>query len=103
MARSTTFLLPLLLTVLLLTTLNHHIYVSAVPVPVPIPVSIIPTTTDEPALTVEHPNPSTIEKRQLLGGLLGGLPSFKNEGGNAGGVQTPLLSPIINFQKAFYK
>ncbi|KAG9064403.1 hypothetical protein KI688_003591 [Linnemannia hyalina] len=97
MARSTTLLL---LTILLLTTflpiLNHHIHVLAVPVPIPVP--IIPTTTDEPALAVEHPNPSTIERRQLLGGLLGGLPSFRNEGGNAvqgGGSEQPVTGGVV--------
>ncbi|KAF9136449.1 hypothetical protein BGX30_011190 [Mortierella sp. GBA39] len=101
MARSTTFLFPLLLTVLLLTTLlptlNHHIYALAAPVPIPVPI-ISTTTTDESALAVEHPNPSTIEKRQLLGGLLGGLPSFRNEGGNAvqgGGVEQPVTGGVV--------
>ncbi|KAF8938675.1 hypothetical protein BGZ47_008470 [Haplosporangium gracile] len=85
MTRSTTLfsLIILLLLATILPIFNHHIHVLAAPVPIPATVSATDTITDKPALAVEHPCPSTIEKRQLLGGLLGGLPSFKNEGGNA--------------------
>ncbi|OAQ24631.1 hypothetical protein K457DRAFT_141751 [Linnemannia elongata AG-77] len=92
MARSTTLLL-LLLSSLLLTTflpiLNHHHHICVLAVPVPIPVFPILTTNEPAALAIELSNPSTIKKRQLLGSLLGRLPSFRNEGGNAvqgGGV-----------------
>ncbi|KAK3835408.1 MAG: hypothetical protein JOS17DRAFT_737066 [Linnemannia elongata] len=89
MARSTTLLLFLLLTLItLLPILNHHIHVLAAPLPIPVPIPVPIPTTNEPALAIDPPNPSAIEKRQLLGSLLGGLPSFRNEGGIVPGGNT---------------
>ncbi|KAK3843818.1 MAG: hypothetical protein J3R72DRAFT_440035 [Linnemannia gamsii] len=69
---------------------QFHVYGAPIPVaalarvPAPIPAAAAAVDIEAVSIpTVEDPTYSHIEKRQLLGPLLGGLPSFKNEGGNA--------------------
>ncbi|KAG0281722.1 hypothetical protein BGZ95_011640 [Linnemannia exigua] len=102
--RSSSILLFITLVALPILHPQFHVYGAPIPVhalarvPAPIPAAAAAVAIEAVSLpSIEDPAYSHIEKRQLLGSLIGGSPSFRNGGGNAvaGGAEQPDVDGVV--------